>query len=223
MHTPQTWHSGLYLITDPQWGHALFDKTEAALKGGLALVQYRNKQASPQQAKAEASALLTLCQHYNTPLLINDNVDLAANINADGVHLGQTDPSCHNARNLLGPNKIIGVTCHDQLDLAVTAKQQGASYVAFGRFFASQTKPGATPANPQLLQQAKHALDLPTVAIGGITLDNACQLLNKGTDLLAVSHSLLSSHDCEQQVRAFNQLFAARPSAVSHRFTEDYL
>lgn len=200
--------SGLYLITDPSWGEHLTHKVEGALRGGCRLVQYRNKHASAHQAEIESRELLALCQRYNTPLLINDNLDLAIHINADGVHLGQGDDDCAGARELLAPNKIIGVTCHDQLTLALQAQKDGADYVAFGRFFDSETKPEAGQAPLSLITEAKRRLRAPVVAIGGITLDNAPSIINLGADMLAVSHSLLSAEDCDQQARAFAHCFS---------------
>lgn len=201
--------SGLYLITDPCWGKLLFNKIESALQGGCRLVQYRNKLASEPQAEAESRDLLALCQHYNTPLLINDNHSLAARINADGVHLGQGDADCVQVRRQLGPNKIIGVTCHDQLPLARQAQEDGADYVAFGRFFPSETKPEAGHAPLSLISEAKQQLDVPVVAIGGITLDNAPSITSLGADMLAVSHSLLSAGNCNKQAEAFARSFSS--------------
>lgn len=200
--------SGLYLITDPCWGNQLIGKVKAALQGGCRLVQYRNKGASETQAEIESRALLTLCHRYQVPLLVNDNPALAARINADGVHIGQEDCDYKSAREQLGPHKIIGVTCHDQLPLAQQAQEKGANYVAFGRFFSSVTKPEADHAPRSLLRDAKQQLHIPVVAIGGITLDNAPSIINLGADMLAVSHSLLSAEDCDQQARAFAHCFS---------------
>jgi len=210
--------SGLYLITDPCWGEQLISKVESALQGGCRLVQYRNKGAGATQAETESRRLLALCQRYQVPLLVNDNTSLAAHINADGVHLGQGDGDCRRAREQLGPNKIIGVTCHDQLTLALHAQEAGANYVAFGRFFPSETKPEAGQAQLSLIGAAKMQLRTPVVAIGGITLDNAPKITSLGADMLAVSHSLLSADHCAEQARAFARCF---PSSSRHSTTRD--
>jgi len=212
--------SGLYLITDPCWGEQLVNKVESALQGGCRLVQYRNKNASAPQAAAESRELLALCRRYKTPLLINDNPSLAALIDADGVHIGQGDSDCRSARELLGPNKIIGVTCHSQLALAQEAQKAGADYVAFGRFFPSETKPEADQAPLSLIGEAKSQLRIPVVAIGGITLDNAPRIISLGADMLAVSHSLLSAEDCAHQTRAFAHYFSSSTRRVINDLKE---
>ncbi len=198
---------GLYLITDPCWKDDLLNKVESALSGGCRLVQYRNKGAAQSLRKTEALAVQALCETYNASFLINDDIELAVAIGADGVHLGQDDSHCLIARQQLGSEAIIGITCHSDLRLAKNAECDGANYVAFGRFFPSSTKPEAVPAPQQLITEAKQSLAIPVVAIGGITLDNAPNLIQQGVDMLAVSHSLLSADNCEQRARAFNELF----------------
>lgn len=196
----------LYAITDSQLmaGKALFVGVTAALEGGCRLVQYRDKSGDAKKRTAEASQLLEICGQYGARLLINDDVQLAKKIGAHGVHLGQTDGSPVAARALLGSNAIIGVTCHASLTLAHQAVNNGASYVAFGRFFPSQTKPNAAPAPLSLLREARLELgDIPIVAIGGITLENAQVVLTAGATMLAVSHSLFAAIDINQQARAF--------------------
>jgi thiamine-phosphate pyrophosphorylase len=146
---------------------------------------------------------MDLCREHGAELIINDDVHLALSVGAHGVHLGQDDMPPQEARKLLGPKATIGVTCHADLDLAHTAVQAGANYVAFGRFFPSTTKPDAPPAPLELLIQARQMLDVPIVAIGGITLDNAQSVLASGADWLAVSHSLFSAPNIETRTRAF--------------------
>lgn len=201
---------GLYAITDSQLLAGKFLKyVEAALEGGVTLLQYRDKSDDQARRLREAETLLALCERYKTRLIINDDAELAARIGA-GVHLGQTDGPLTPARALLGRQAIIGSTCHDQLSLAEQAAKEGASYVAFGRFFNSTTKPGAPTASLELLDQARASLHLPICVIGGITLDNAAPLVSHGADLLAVVHGLFgadSADEVTRRARAFNALF----------------
>ncbi|WMN17070.1 thiamine phosphate synthase [Pseudomonas piscis] len=201
---------GLYAITDSQLLAGKFlEYVEAALDGGVTLLQYRDKSDDQARRLREAEALLGLCERYKTQLIINDDAELAARIGA-GVHLGQTDGPLTPARALLGRQAIIGSTCHSQLALAEQAAREGASYVAFGRFFNSSTKPSAPTANLELLDQARASLQLPICVIGGITLDNAAPLVGHGADLLAVVHGLFGADSAEQvtrRARAFNALF----------------
>lgn len=191
---------GLYAITNETLmpDDLLLQKTEAALAGGCRLVQYRNKLHCPEQQRREATLLRALCERHGALLIINDSVDLALAIGADGVHLGQEDQTLDVARQQLGPSAIIGATCHASTSLARTACDVGADYLAFGRFFPSQTKPNAPPAPLSLLAEVKRTLHLPTVAIGGVNVDNAGTLIAAGADCLAVSHDLFRSDDLEQ-------------------------
>lgn len=201
---------GLYAITDSQLLAGKFLKyVEAALEGGVTLLQYRDKSDDQARRLREAETLLNLCERYKTRLIINDDAELAARIGA-GVHLGQSDGPLTPARALLGRQAIIGSTCHDQLPLAEQAAKEGASYVAFGRFFNSTTKPGAPTASLELLDQARASLHLPICVIGGITLENAAPLVNHGADLLTVVHGLFgadSADEVTRRARAFNALF----------------
>ncbi|MGE7958372.1 thiamine phosphate synthase [Pseudomonas sp. NPDC089530] len=201
---------GLYAITDSQLLAGKFlQYVEAALEGGVTLLQYRDKSDDEARRLREAEALQGLCERYKTQLIINDDAELAARIGA-GVHLGQTDGPLTPARALLGRQAIIGSTCHARLELAEQAANEGASYVAFGRFFNSTTKPGAPTASLELLDQARSRLQLPICAIGGITLENAAPLVAHGADLLAVIHGLFgadSAQEVTRRARAFNALF----------------
>lgn len=200
---------GLYVITDPQLcGDRLAACVEAALQGGAMLVQYRGKQLEPAQQEREVREVQEICWSFDVPLLINDDPQLAKRAGADGVHLGQADTQLAAARELLGPEAIIGVTCHASLELAQQAQRAGANYVAFGRFFDSPTKPGAPPADIEILRRAKAALKLPLCAIGGITPDNAPALLQAGADLLAVIHGVFGQPDVEAAAARFAKLFA---------------
>ncbi|AGN80685.1 TPA: thiamine phosphate synthase [Pseudomonas putida] len=203
---------GLYAITDSQLLAGRFlSHVEAALEGGVCLLQYRDKSDDAARRLREAEGLMKLCERYGTQLLINDDAELAARLGV-GVHLGQTDGPLTPARALLGRRAIIGSTCHASLELAAQAASEGASYVAFGRFFNSVTKPGAPAANVELLEQARAQVKLPIAVIGGITLDNAAPLVAHGADLLAVIHGLFgadSAQEVTRRARAFNALFAS--------------
>lgn len=203
---------GLYAITDSQLLAGRFlSHVEAALEGGVCLLQYRDKSDDAARRLREAQALQHLCERYGTQLLINDDAELARHLGV-GVHLGQTDGPLTPARALLGSAAIIGSTCHASLDLAAQAAREGASYVAFGRFFTSSTKPGAPAADVRLLAQARAQVNLPIAAIGGVTLDNAAALVHHGADLLAVIHGLFgadSAQEVTRRARAFNALFAS--------------
>lgn len=212
----------LYAITDSQLmpGPALAAGVAAALEGGCRLVQYRDKSSNQMQRLADARQLLELCQNFGATLIINDDVQLAKMAGAHGVHLGQEDGSPREARAILGPDAIIGVTCHASLTLAQQAVEQGADYVAFGRFFPSNTKPDAPPAPLTLLTEARNAFkSIPIVAIGGITLQNGASVLAAGADILAVSHSLFAAPDIQLQAQRFIQLQpavdASAPSATT--------
>lgn len=203
---------GLYAITDSQLlaGGKLLPYAEAALKGGATLLQYRDKSSDEARRLRQAEALRELCRRYGAGLIINDDAELAARLGV-GVHLGQEDGSLAAARALLGRDAIIGATCHARLELAEQARQEGASYIAFGRFFDSQTKPGAPAATPELLEQARARFRLPIVAIGGVTLDNAPALIARGASMVAVIHALFAAENAaevERRARAFSQLFA---------------
>lgn len=208
---------GLYAITDPELmvGN-LLPMAEQAIHAGISILQYRNKTATLPQQEHEANELALLCKKTNVLFLINDNAELAVKVNADGVHLGQKDGSIKQARSLLGEDKIIGVTCHNQIELAQHAEQQGADYVAFGRFFASQTKPDALPADLCVLTAAKKSLSIPVVAIGGITADNAENVLQHGADMLAVIHSLFAQDNIAATTKKFNAFFEQQNSLQAH-------
>lgn len=199
----------LYAITDSQLlaGEKLFSGVAAALKGGCKLVQYRDKSTDTARRVSEAKTLLALCHQHQAQLIINDDVALAKEVGADGVHLGQGDTNPVAARIILGSRAIIGVTCHDSLVLAQQAIKDSANYIAFGRFFPSSTKPDARPAPISLIKEArKEFSNTPIVVIGGITLNNGKQLLDAGADMLAVCHSLFAADDITAQARKFIEL-----------------
>ncbi len=204
--------SGLYLITpDRQDTEQLVREVQLALAGGVNLVQYRNKLASADLRLTQASALLKLCRAANVPLLINDHLALASRIDADGVHLGQTDGLIAHARSTLGADKIIGASCYQQFELAQQAQDDGASYVAFGACYPSLTKPHAPRAAPALFTQATQQLKLPLVAIGGICLENAQPLLAAGANALAVITDIFQAHDIRARCQQYQLLFQTTP------------
>ncbi|MDO9215164.1 MAG: thiamine phosphate synthase [Methylococcales bacterium] len=197
---------GLYAITqtDNKAIATLLREVEQVLSGGAVVVQYRDK--NPQNARLLASELVKLCHQYHAPLIINDDVELALQVAADGVHLGKEDGAVAHARQRLGNDAIIGVSCYNSVDRAIAAQRDGADYVAFGRFFTSSSKPLAAPADINTLHEAKRVLTVPIVAIGGILPDNGGQLLNAGADLLAVIGGVFTAQP-EQSARAYQVLF----------------
>lgn len=199
---------GLYAITDSALlpPERLICAVEAAVQGGAALVQYRDKSGASVQRLSQAKALQSICTNGGVPLIINDDTELARRVGAAGVHLGQSDGSPETARKLLGDEAIIGVTCHADLQLARQAFDAGADYLAFGRFFPSTTKPDAPPASLDILTAARQ-FNRPVVAIGGVNLENGGQLIEAGADLLAVVGGLFATDDIENRARAFTLLF----------------
>ncbi|MCP4283317.1 MAG: thiamine phosphate synthase [Gammaproteobacteria bacterium] len=202
--------AGLYAITDsnlmpPESFRSL---VEQALAGGVHVIQYRDKGSDPQLAREQAEGLLLLCRQAGIPLIINDNVDLAVAIGADGVHLGRDDPQLKSSRQRLGQRAIIGISCYNDFELALRAEKSGADYIAFGRFFPSITKPAAVSANINLLQRARSELKIPAVAIGGITPENGAALITAGADMLAVIQGVFGQPDVRAACARFNRLFA---------------
>ena len=210
---------GLYAITPDVVDTAdLVVMTQQVLAGGACLVQYRNKTADTALRLEQAQALVNLCQKYNAPLIINDHLDLAAEVDAAGVHVGREDISVTAARRRLGPGKIIGVSCYNRLESAVEAERQGADYVAFGAFFVSATKPGAVTAPIDLLLQAKQKLHVPVVAIGGITPHHAVGLIRQGADAIAASNALFGVPDIQSTAENFFRLFKQIRHPIHHTY-----
>ena len=200
--------SGLYAVTpDEQDTDVLVAKVEAALQGGVSVLQYRNKRANHKLQTQQARALLPLCRQYHVPLIINDSIKLCLTLDADGVHLGADDGNIEEVRERIGANKILGASCYNRFDLAVAAEQAGASYVAFGACFASSTKPNAPVADLDLFKQAKSRLNIPVVAIGGITLENAGQVIQAGASSIAVINALFAAEDVKLKAQQFSTLF----------------
>ncbi|MBI1887853.1 MAG: thiamine phosphate synthase [Nitrosomonadales bacterium] len=197
----------LYAITPDETDTVeLLRKVRLALLGGARMVQYRNKTAAAALRLKQAEALRELTREFAVPLVINDDVVLAQQVDADGVHLGGADGGVADTRALLGSGKLIGVSCYNRLALAHEAVRQGADYVAFGSFFPSTVKPGAVVAPPDLLRQARRELAVPLVAIGGITPQNGVQLLAAGANALAVISAVFAAADIEQAARQFSNL-----------------
>lgn len=203
---------GIYAITDSHLlpsDRQLFSAVEAALKGGLACLQYRNKQADASQALRQARGLAELCRDFATPFIINDDVLLAKACDADGVHLGQGDGSLAAARETLGRGAIIGRTCHNSLDLARQASREGADYLAFGRCYPSSTKPSAPEAPLSIFSQAAH-LGRPLVAIGGIhSPERAVAARAAGAQLIAAVEGIFAQPDPEAAVRSYREALNA--------------
>ena len=185
--------------------------TRSALAGGARLVQYRSKTMNEELRREQARALAHLCRRFDVPLLINDHIDLALEVGADGVHLGREDAPISQARLKLGHEKIIGISCYNELESAIEAECNGADYVAFGAFFSSVTKPDTVPASVDLLQQGNLEIRIPIVAIGGINSDNALVLISAGADAVAVSNALFGARDIRCEAGKFSGLFKRQP------------
>lgn len=200
---------GLYAITrtDNRSNAQILSDVAAAIQGGAVVIQYRDKRSAVSDDLPRH--LLDLCRQRQVPLIINDDIGLARRIGADGVHLGREDGRLAEARAAL-PEAIIGISCYNSLARALEAEQGGAAYVAFGRFFASTSKPLAAPAELSVLQQASRHLTVPIVAIGGILPENGGSLLQAGADLLAVIGGIFD-HDPEQAARKYRRLFVDIP------------
>lgn len=190
---------GLYAITPER---VSLEAVRRALDGGIALLQYRAKPPS----REEAARVVALGREYGVPVIVNDDAGLALAVGADGVHVGREDASIAEARKVMG-KRIVGVSCYDQPDLARAAVAAGADYVAFGSVFASPTKPNSVRASLALFAQAR-SLGVPLAAIGGITLENAPQLVAAGADLLAVISDLFDAPDITARARGYARLFA---------------
>lgn len=199
---------GLYLITpDEPDTRRLVERVRAVI-GHAALLQYRNKDADATLADAQLAALLPLCRAHGVPMLVNDDWRLAAAHGADGAHLGEDDGDLAAARRALGAGAILGASCYDSLAHAEAAAAAGASYVAFGACFPSPTKPNAPRATPTLLRDARR-FGLPVVAIGGITPDNAPDVVDAGADLVAVISGVFDAPDPAAAARAYLRAFEA--------------
>jgi thiamine-phosphate pyrophosphorylase len=197
--------AGLYAITpDLSDTERLCQIVEESILGGVRIVQYRNKLADSILRITQSRALLVICRNYKVPLIINDDVKSCLAIDADGVHIGRADGDIAATKDRIG-NKILGASCYNQLKLAQNAQAMGADYIAFGACFSSSTKPNAVKADLSLFKQASH-LGIPTVAIGGITLENASDVVDAGAHAVAVISALYSAPDVKAQAMAFSRL-----------------
>ncbi|MEG0013246.1 MAG: thiamine phosphate synthase [Cellulosilyticaceae bacterium] len=200
-------HLKLYAVTDRSWlnGSSLYEQVEAALEGGATMIQLREKTLSLEAFLQEAHLIKELTTRYKVPLIINDNIQVALLSHADGVHIGQTDTSIKEARALLGPHKIIGVTAKTPAQ-AIAAEQDGANYIGSGAVFGSSTKQDATTLSYESLQAICQATTLPVVAIGGITHTNLSTLAGSGISGVAVVSGLFAATDIRQAASELYQL-----------------
>ena len=200
--------SGLYALTpDSSDTEDLLRRARLALTGGVKVLQYRNKIADAALRLSQAQAIRQLTHEFSATFIVNDDAQLAALVDADGVHLGATDGEIKTARALLGVSKLIGVSCYNQLALARSAVKAGADYVAFGAFYASTVKPEAAVATLDLLRDARAELSVPIVAIGGINADNGALLVEAGADALAVISAVFDAQDIQQAAKNLSKLF----------------
>tara|TARA_R110001592_G_scaffold103818_1_gene292316 strand:- start:1656 stop:2306 length:651 start_codon:yes stop_codon:yes gene_type:complete len=208
---------GLYAITDPKLldENSLFTKVELALKGGCRVLQYRDKPASAKQRLDRARALKALCNKYDAQLIINDDIELCLQSNADGVHLGKSDGDILHARKILGPDRILGVTCHSDIIYAQACIDLGVDYCAFGRIFPSKTKPEAPPCHLSVLKDAI-VLNKPVVAIGGITLDNIETLMHTPIHNAAVIDGLFAQQDIQATAQQFQSYFSTQLTSFNN-------
>ena len=201
--------SGLYVITDSQLiaPKRFASKVRQALLGGAKVVQYRDKSQQHELRWQQAQQLVKLCQEFNAVSIINDDIELAKVVQADGVHIGLDDQSVTEARQMLGNNKIIGASCYADIERAQRAVADSADYVAFGSVFSSKTKPQAVVAGLDVLRKARQTLSVPVVAIGGIDADNVADVIAAGASSVAVISAVFASENIEQSARQFSTAF----------------
>jgi len=200
--------NGLYAITpDTADLHTLLQKTQLAIEGGAFMVQYRSKIHDRDVKMLQCAAILRLCREYKIPCIVNDDVNMCRILEADGVHLGDKDDNIAEVRRILGEDVIIGSSCYDQLNRAKQAQKEGASYVAFGAMFETSTKPNAPRATLELLREAKSQIQIPIVAIGGITMNNAHDVIGTGIDAIAVINSLYETNSIKETAETLSSMF----------------
>lgn len=201
---------GLYIVT-PDWDDTakLVEVTEKALKGGAAIVQYRHKTTTPEQRREQAKALQTVCKRYDKPFIINDFVELALELNADGIHVGESDDAVAAVRAKVGPKMIVGSSCYGDMERVRAAHKAGASYIALGGFYPSRVKKYPVTTELEIVRQMKLEFpDLPSCAIGGIDHENAIPLVERGIDMIAVVSAVYFAADPEAAARAFAKMYA---------------
>jgi thiamine-phosphate pyrophosphorylase len=201
---------GLYAIADTSIiaDECLLAAVTAAIEGGARVIQYRDKAATTATRRRQAGALAQLCRAHGVPLIVNDDTELALEVGAAGVHVGREDRTLAEARRILGPDRLVGVSCYNELARAEAAYRGGADYVAFGSFFPSPTKPSAVRAGLELLRSARTVLDIPIVAVGGISAENAVLLIEAGADAVAVISAIFAQPDIRAAAARFAKLFA---------------
>jgi len=199
--------AGLYAITpDEHRTDILAGKVAQVLRGRASVVQYRNKTAGPELRLEQGRALVALCRTAGAAFIVNDDLALALELDADGVHLGGEDGDLAEARRRLGQGKLLGASCYNRIDLAEAAVRAGVDYLAFGSVFSSSTKPGAVRAPLAIFAEARRSFALPLVAIGGITLQNASQAYAAGADAVAVISALFDAGDIAERAAGFTRL-----------------
>jgi len=200
---------GLYAITDERLTpkDTVLEQVKECLKGGARIVQLRDKSSPDEALLPLARKLKRLCEGFGAVFLVNDRVELARQAGADGVHLGKDDTEIEKARDILGPQAIVGISCYNELERAALYEKKGADYVAFGSFFPSPTKPDAVKAPIELISGAKALLNIPVCAIGGITSENVRELISQGVDMVAVISDLWKARDVRAKAQRFQRLF----------------
>lgn len=196
----------LYAITDRHWlnGRSLYEVVKESLDGGVTFLQLREKQLDEDHFLEEAKKLQGLCSEYNVPFIINDNVEIALAINADGVHIGQSDMEMKEAREKLGPDKIIGVSAHTKEE-ALLAQAQGADYLGVGAVFPTSSKDDAESVSYETLKAICEVVSIPVVAIGGITRENLHQLSGSGVSGISVISAIYAQSDIKEAARELKQ------------------
>ena len=198
---------GLYAVTPEEKDlFVLSSQVESCIKGGARLIQYRSKTLSKIEQNKQARKIKIVCDYYKVPLIINDDIELCRILDADGVHLGENDDSLEKARLILGPSKIIGVSCYTSIDRVKKAVDKVATYIALGACFPTITKPNAPTASLDLIALVLKKFKIPVVAIGGINLENIELLINEGINCVAVINSLFKTKDIEGMARQFSSL-----------------
>ena len=202
---------GLYAVTPEEKDlFVLSSQVESCIKGGARLIQYRSKTLSKIEQNKQARKIKIVCDYYKVPLIINDDIELCRILDADGVHLGENDDSLEKARLILGPSKIIGVSCYNSIDRVKKAVDKGATYIALGACFPTITKPSAPTASLELIALVLKKFKIPVVAIGGINLENIDLLINEGVNCVAMINSLFKVKDIEGTARKFSSLIKTR-------------
>ena len=192
----------LYAVTDRTWlgNQTLYEQVEEVLKGGATFIQLREKNLAEDAFLAEAKEIQNLCKKYQVPFVINDNVELAKEIDADGVHVGQSDMEAGSVRSLLGPDKIIGVSAQT-VEQALLAQEKGADYLGVGAVFSTGSKDDAEDVSKEMLKAICDAVDIPVIAIGGITKENVVELKDSGIVGIAVISALFAQKDITEATK----------------------